>query len=89
MRARAYGSTRRSSYLPLTWSFRDGVLLMIMAGLLIVAIVGAVFIMADFLFYPLITGFAAPWLYLTFLGFAIFPIVYEGGIRLKWRLSKF
>ncbi|MDR0458876.1 MAG: energy-coupling factor transporter transmembrane protein EcfT [Coriobacteriales bacterium] len=89
MRARAYGSTRRSSYLPLFWTLRDAVLLTIMAALLVLAIVSLIRALADFLFYPLISGFAAPWLYLPFIIFAIFPIIYEGGIRLKWRLSKF
>lgn len=89
MRARAYGSTRRSSYLPLFWTLRDAVLLTIMAALLVLAIVSLIRALADFLFYPLISGFAAPWFYLPFIIFAIFPIIYEGGIRLKWRLSKF
>ena len=89
MRARAYGSTRRSSYLPLHWTLRDGVLLGIMAGLLVVAAVGEYFIMKDFIFYPRMSHLADAHLYLLFVAFASSPLVYEGGIRLKWRLSSY
>jgi len=89
MRARAYGATRRTSYLPLFWTVRDAVLAAIMIALLIAAIAAEVSILNGFLFYPLITGLKAAWLYIPFVAMLAFPLVYEGGIRLKWRLSKF
>ena len=89
MRARAYGAARRSSYLPLGWTLRDWVLLSVLAVLLAAAIVSEVMLMSGFLFYPLVSELGAPWLYLPIVAFCGFPIVYEGGIRLRWQLSSF
>jgi energy-coupling factor transport system permease protein len=89
MRARAYGQKRRTSYLPLIWSFRDGVLMTIMLVLLLAAVLAEVEVLRGFLYYPLIRGFKNPLLYLPVVGMLAFPLVYEGGIRIKWRLSKF
>jgi energy-coupling factor transport system permease protein len=89
MRARAYGTTRRSSYLPLTWSLRDGVLIAMTAVLAAAAIVATVMVMSGFLFYPRMPALAFDWLYLPFVAFAAWPLAYELGIRLKWRLSRY
>ncbi|MCL2632764.1 MAG: energy-coupling factor transporter transmembrane protein EcfT [Coriobacteriia bacterium] len=89
MRARAYGSTRRSSYLPLFWTLRDGVLLSVFAALFVTAIVSEFTILSGFLFYPRMSALTISWFYIPFVLFMISPLIYEGGIRLKWRLSKF
>ncbi|MCL2136907.1 MAG: energy-coupling factor transporter transmembrane protein EcfT [Coriobacteriia bacterium] len=89
MRARAYGSTRRTSYLPLYWTLRDGVMLVVTAVLLVIAIIGEYQVVQGFLFYPLMSALRVTWAYIPYVCFMAFPLVYEGGIRLKWQLSKF
>ena len=89
MRARAYGSARRSSYIPLSWTLRDAVLLSIMVVLFVIAIMGEFKVLDGFLFYPRMSKLVVSWAYLPYVGFLVSALIYEGGVRLKWRLSKF
>lgn len=89
MRARAYGVARRTSYLPLIWTRRDTVLSTILVALLVLAIIAEILLLSGFLFYPTVTALGAPGTYLLVAAFLGFPLIYEGGVRLKWRLSSF
>ncbi|MCL1879816.1 MAG: energy-coupling factor transporter transmembrane protein EcfT [Actinomycetia bacterium] len=89
MRARGYGTQRRTSYLLLSWTFRDGVLSAVVAVLVAAAIVCEVQLMDGFGFYPEIGSFGGFWQYLPGAALMCFPVIYEGGVRLRWRLSKF
>ena len=89
MRARAYGAAKRSSYLPLSWTLRDRVLLVLMSALFVAAVLAEYSILQGFAFYPRMAALTATAAYLPLAALMAFPLVYEGGIRLRWRLSKF
>ncbi|MCL2883801.1 MAG: energy-coupling factor transporter transmembrane protein EcfT, partial [Coriobacteriia bacterium] len=89
MRARGYGAQRRTSYLPLFWSFRDSVLSAILVALVALAAVAVAFLSHGFAFYPGVSPLGQPWQYLPVAAIFFFPLIYEGGVRLKWQLSSF
>ncbi|MDR3052572.1 MAG: energy-coupling factor transporter transmembrane protein EcfT [Coriobacteriales bacterium] len=87
MKARAYGSTQRSTYLNMRWTLRDTVALVLLLALTAAAVAAAVVTLSGFRFYPYLTPLHADWLYAPYALLLVLPLLLEGGERLRWRLS--
>ncbi|MDR1712601.1 MAG: energy-coupling factor transporter transmembrane protein EcfT [Coriobacteriales bacterium] len=87
MKARGYGERRRTSYQPLSWTRRDIVCLLALAGLVALNVAILVLVLSAFRFYPYMSILTFSWAYLPFTLLCLLPLLLSGGGLLLWKLS--
>jgi energy-coupling factor transport system permease protein len=88
MRARGFGAAGRTSYRAMSLSCRDVSMLVVLVLLTLCAAVTNYAVAADYSFYPYLDALALWWWYVPTLVLALFPLLYEGGVRLRWRFLR-
>jgi len=85
MRARGFGSTKRTSYRSMKLTRRDVMVLIVLAVLVVGASYATYVVAADFGFYPYIDEMQPWWWYVPTMVLGLFPLLLEGGELLRWR----
>jgi len=88
MRARGFGSTKRSSYRSMRLTHRDGIVLVVLAVLIAAAALATYVLSTSFSFYPYLSQMLPWWWHVPTVILSILPLLCEGGERIRWRFLR-